>query len=124
MSTAILQEIYVTEYENCMQQPNTTSQQCSDYGMCVINTIPYYPITLGDCTLGNCIQPSGTGASPAAQHDCWQQFVTGQPPTFPGVPVDTSDDDPPTNTDPPFQLPPCDPYFDCKSTKKLGCLLL
>lgn len=118
MATTAGQEVYATEYDNCMHQSGTTSSQCSGYALCVANSLPYYPITLGDCTTGTCQPSNGNVISPAVQHDCWQQNVDTTPVIYPGTPVDTGNNDPPTSTDPPPQYPPCDPYYDCKRTKQ------
>lgn len=117
MATTAGQEVYEAEYTNCMHQPNVTSSQCSGYALCVANSLPYYPITLGDCTTGTCQPTSGNTVSPASEYSCWQQYLSATPPTYPSVPVDTGNEDPPTSTDPPPQYPPCDPYYDCKTTK-------
>ena len=114
------QSVYQEEYNKCRATSLFTPEGCSDYAMCVATAVTPSS-TIYDCSTGVC--DSTPSVSPITEQSCWIQYVV-PPPTYPSSPVDTGNDDPPTSTDPPPQEPPCDPYYDCKSTSKPVCILL
>lgn len=124
-------DLHDQEYSKCLSTGLYSEQDCSSYADCVYQNVvgvPYgVPVLMCrqlDSGESSCIwgQPSWT--VPFTEANCYSSLTSNSPITYPGIPVDTGDDNPPPTDTPPVQTPPCDPYFDCKNNSKSYCLVM